>query len=375
MRTNLKPDRLIPHLLLLGSAALVGGCASHPPASQSGGGEVDIRSIPKVDLHAHYRTAHPELVPALEEWSMRAVLVNVTSDGEHEQKWSDMRALQAAHPERFVLVTTFDPFRFNEPSFAAGVIERLRADLAEGARAVKVWKNVGLELKDERGGYVQIDHPRFQPIWDFLAGEGVPVLAHIAEPQAAWLPLDEDDPHFWYYSNHPEYHAFQHPEMPRWEVIIAARDRWLARNPNLVVIGAHLGSLERDVAEVAKRLDAYPNFHVETAARMNDLAMQPSERVREFMMRYQDRVLWGTDLGEGSVGAARLDAIFTQHWSYFAGSGPVTMGSATGWNRTVPGLGLTEEVLAKLGHRNAERLLGIAPVTESPQVRRRLRIP
>lgn len=325
----------------------------------------DLRSIPKIDVHAHYRTAQPELISSLDAWNMRAVLVNVTSDGQHEQKWRDMRALHAAHPDRFALVTTFDPFRFNEPDFVPSIIQQLRADIAAGARGVKVWKNVGMEVKDPEGRHVQIDHPRFQPIWDFLVEQGIPVLAHIAEPQAAWLPLDPDDPHFWYYSNHPQYHAYQHPEMPRWETIIAARDRWLARNPRLIVIGAHMASLERDVAEVAKRLDAYPNLYVETAARINDLAMQPSARVRDFMVRYQDRVLWGTDLGEGSVSAARLDAAFTQHWSYLAGSDTVLMGNPRGWHRRVPGLGLPLGVLEKIGHRNAERVLKLAPAPRS----------
>jgi predicted TIM-barrel fold metal-dependent hydrolase len=208
---------------------------------------------------------------------------------------------------------------------------------------------------------VQIDHPRLQPIWDFLAERGIPVLAHIAEPQAAWLPLDRDDPHFGYYSNNPQYHAYQHPEMPRWEAIIAARDRWLARNPRLTVIGAHMASLERDVAEVAKRLDAYPNLYVETAARINDLAMQPREKVRDFMVRYQDRVLWGTDLGEGSVSRTRLDNAFTQHWSYLAGADTVLMGNPNGWHRRVQGLALPREALEKIGHRNAERLLKLPP--------------
>lgn len=361
MRTVQVPARIVLLVPVLTAAVLATSCSRRHAAPAPAASIVEIRRIPKIDVHAHYRTAHPELVPTLDAWNMRAVLVNVTSDGEHEQKWTDMRALAAAYPNRFALVTTFDPFRFNEPDFAADVVEQLGRDIAAGAQAVKVWKNVGLEVKDREGRYVQIDHPRFQPIWDFLIAEGIPVLAHIAEPQAAWLPLDADDPHFWYYSNHPEYHAYQHPEMPRWETIIAARDRWLAGNPRLTVIGAHLGSLERDVAEVAKRLETYPNFFVETAARVNDLAMQPSEKVRDFMIRYQDRVLWGTDLGEGSVGASRLDAVFTQHWSYLAGRDTVTLGSATGWHRSVPGLRLPLGVLEKIGHRNAERLLNMEP--------------
>jgi predicted TIM-barrel fold metal-dependent hydrolase len=346
----MRPPRL-PDVLL---ALLLSACHSPRRAVHV----ADLRAIPKVDVHAHYRTDNPELVPALAAWNARAVLVNVTgSDRKIDEKWRDMSALRAAHPDRFYQVATFDPFRIDEPDFAPKVIEQLRAQIAAGAKGVKVWKDIGMEVKDANGRYVQIDDPRFQPIWDFLVAQNVPVMAHIAEPLAAWRPLTDSSPHFWYYSNNPQYHAYSHPEIPRHEEIIAARDRWLARNPKLTVVAMHLASLEYDVAEVAKRLDAYPNLYVETAARINDLAMQPSERVRDFFVRYQDRVMWGTDFGEGAVSRAGLESSFDQHWRYYATPDTVTLGSARGWHRTVKGLALPRAALEKFAHRNAERVL------------------
>ena len=331
-------------------------------ASENAVSVADLRTIPKIDVHAHYRTDHPDLAPTLSAWNARAVLVNVTgSERKIDEKWRDFRALQAKHPERFYLVATFDPFRFNEPDFVPKVIEQLRADIAAGAKGVKVWKDIGMEVKDAEGKNVQIDDPKFQPIWDFLVEQNIPVLAHIAEPLAAWQPLSADNPHFWYYSNNPQYHAYSHPEIPRHEVIIAARDRWLARNPKLTVIAMHLASVEHDVSEVAKRLDAYPNLYVETAARISDLAMQPSEKVRLFMVRYQDRVMWGTDFGEGSVSRAGLESSFSQHWRYYGGADTVTLGNPRSWHRTVKGLALPRGALEKFAHRNAERVLKLPP--------------
>jgi predicted TIM-barrel fold metal-dependent hydrolase len=342
---------------LAASLAVLGGCAG--AQARAGAAEpTDIRAIPKVDVHAHYRTDHPELEPALEAWNARAVLVNVTgAERRIDEKWRDFLALRAAHPERFFLVATFDPFRLEEPDFIPGTIARLREQIAAGAKGVKVWKDIGMDVKDAQGRYVQIDDARFQPIWDFLVEQRVPVLAHIAEPLAAWQPLDSLNPHFWYYSNNPRYHAFKLPEIPRHETIIAARDRWLARNPRLTVIAMHLGSLEHDVGEVAKRLDAYPNLYVETAARINDLAMQPSDAVRRFMIHYQDRVMWGTDFGEGAVSRAGLERSFSQHWRYYAGADTVTLGNPRSWHRTVQGLALPRRTLEQFAHRNAERVL------------------
>jgi predicted TIM-barrel fold metal-dependent hydrolase len=349
--------------LLLAAALLPAVAGCRPDAGAEAGAataapltEAEVRAIPKIDVHSHYEHDDTALVPALEAWNLRSVLVNVFSDGRLVEKGEKMRALAAAHPGRFYLITTFDPFPIDDPGFAARTIERLRSEIDRGAKAVKVWKNVGMEVKDAEGRYVQIDDPRYQPIWDFLAERGIPVLAHIGEPQAAWLPLDPG-PHYWYYSHHPEYHAYQHPEIPRWETIIAARDRWVARNPDLVIIGAHLASLERDVDEVAKRLDAYPNLYVETAARFNDLAMQPGAKVRDFLVRYQDRVMYGTDFGEGNLSRERLDSGFRQHWSYLAGADSVDFGQPDAWHVRVPGLALPRPVLEKIAHRNAERVL------------------
>jgi predicted TIM-barrel fold metal-dependent hydrolase len=319
----------------------------------------ELRAIPKIDVHSHYEHDDTALVPTLESWNLRSVLVNVFSDGRLTEKGENMHALEAAHPGRFFLITTFDPFPIDDPDFAAKTIARLDGEIARGARGVKVWKNIGMEVKDSTGEYVQIDDPRFQPIWDHLVERKIPVLAHIAEPRAAWLPLDTNDPHYGYYSTHPQYHAYAHPELPRWETIIAARDRWVARNPRLVIVAAHLASLERSVDEVAKRLDAYPNLYVETAARFNDLAMQPSGKVRDFMVRYQDRVMYGTDFGESDFSRERLDNGYLQHWSYLAGADSVDFGRPSAWHARVPGLALPPPVLEKIGHLNAERVLGI----------------
>lgn len=347
---------------LAGLALLVAGCAPAPGAAPGPSAPLtlaEVRAIPKVDVHAHYERVDSAPLGVLHSWNARSVLVNVLTDGRLLERGERMRAVAAAYPDRFFLVTTFDPRPIDDPGFAARTIERLRAEIARGARGVKVWKTVGMEVKDAQGRYVQIDDPRFQPIWDFLAERRIPVLAHIGEPRAAWLPLDPGDPHHGYYSTHPQYHAYAHPEIPRWETIIAARDRWVARNPRLVIIAAHLASLERDVDEVAKRLDAYPNLYVETAARFNDLAMQPTAKVRRFLIRYQDRVLYGTDFGEGDTDGGRLDSGYRQHWSYLAGADSVDFGRPGAWSLRVPGLALPRTVLEKIAHLNAERVLAI----------------
>src|SRR5258705_2722943 len=196
-----------PTLPAIAGVLLVAACHVRPTsgsvAADNAAQEAGLRSIPKIDVHAHYRTDTPELVPTLAAWNVRAVLVNVTgSDRKIDEKWRDFRALHAAHSDRFFLVATFDPFRFNAPDFVASTIAQLRADIAAGAKGVKVWKDIGIEPKDDRGMFVQIDHPRFQAILDFLAEQHIPVMAHIGEPLAALPALHAARPHLWYYTDH-----------------------------------------------------------------------------------------------------------------------------------------------------------------------------
>ncbi|HKP14941.1 MAG TPA: hypothetical protein VJT85_02720, partial [Gemmatimonadaceae bacterium] len=155
------------------SLVMLGACAGGR-ARESAADQVDIRAIPKIDVHAHYRTNHPDLVPALEAWNARAVLVDVTgAERQIDEKWRDFLALRAAHPDRFFLVATFDPFRLEEPDFIPSTIARLREQIAAGAKGVKVWKDIGMDVKDSQGRYVQIDDARFQPIWDFLVEQRI----------------------------------------------------------------------------------------------------------------------------------------------------------------------------------------------------------
>jgi predicted TIM-barrel fold metal-dependent hydrolase len=95
---------------------------------------------------------------------------------------------------------------------------------------------------------------------------------------------------------------FQHPEMPTHEAQLAARDRMLLAHPRLRFDSVHLASLEWDVDEIARFLDRYPRANVDMAARMVHLehqAVRNHEKVRQFLIRYQDRILYGTDIAHG----------------------------------------------------------------------------
>ena len=146
-----------------------------------------------------------------------------------------------------------------------------------------------------------IDDPAFDSIIDFIAKSDIPVVGHLGEPKNCWLPLEKmtikgDQS---YFRQNPKYHMYLHPEFPSYEAQMEARDHMLEKHPDLKFIGAHLGSLEWSVAELAKRLDKFPNMAVDMAARISHLKYQAKtnwQEVHDFCVKYQDRLLYATDL-------------------------------------------------------------------------------
>ena len=244
----------------------------------------------------------------------------------------------------------------------------LEETFRNGAVAVKIYKVIGMQLKSRDGQYLMPDNPVFDPIFAAVAKNNRTMYAHIAEPSAAWQPLDPGSRHYDYYKNLPEWHMFLHPERPSKEMIMDARDRMLKNHPETRFIGCHLGSLEVDVDQIAKRFDLYPNFAVDTSGRMGYLMQQDREKVRAFLIKYQDRVLYGTDLDllEGYNVAEKIRAmekIYARDWKYFATDETVSDGGLT-----VQGLALPRPVLKKIFYDNAVKWVpGIVPVNKGKQ--------
>jgi predicted TIM-barrel fold metal-dependent hydrolase len=341
------------------------------PASQGAPAKATpgFEQLRKIDVHSHVFEDVPAINAMLRRINLRVIDISVpATDGHIELMHRVGAALAKQHPDLFSWASTFDLAGRNEPDYGARTAKALDATFEQGAVMVKIWKEVGLELKRPDGSFVLPDDGIFDPVYAHLAMRRKPLLAHLAEPREAWLPLDPKGVHYGYYSRNPKWHLYGRPEFPSHERLMESRDHILAKHPGLVVIGAHIGSLEWDVDEVATRLDKYPNFHVEVSARTRDLTRQPSPKVRAFFLKYQDRILYGVDRSwmphrtpdVAPTDAARqqfaadLEAQYRRDWDYYAGSGAITYGT-----ETVEALALPKDVLEKFYWRNAGRIIGV----------------
>lgn len=344
--------------LLICALIIITGCRSNYYKTS------DFNSVLKIDSHAHIDTDRGFFEQQAVRDNFRLLTINVDHSDSLAVWHQHEVALNAIkkYPRNVYYAATFyfDTAGFGTDGWSRKVIGHLEKDIAGGAVSVKIWKNIGMKERDKNGRFIMVDDPALDPVFKFIISRGLPVTGHLGEPRNCWLPLDKmtvrSDSN--YFAANPQYHMFLHPEYPSYDDQINARDHLLEKHPDLVFVGCHLGSLEWNVDELAKRLDKFPNMAVDMAARICHLQYQSlsdRNRVRDFCIKYQDRLLYGTDLSdEGSGTAEELSAQIHQtwldDWRYFTTDDKMTSNTFRG---EFKGLKLPKEVIRKIYSENA----------------------
>ena len=351
---------------LLFVASFAFPCAGGPfPVRAADTPRPAYEQILKVDVHSHVFEDIPALADFFHQVNLRTVNVCVPGTESHfAQMHRIALALYHQHPDLYPFTATFDPRGGDQPDYAARTIAWLDEQFAHGAVGVKFWKEVGMEIKDRDGKFILPDDPMYDPIYAHLAKIGKPLHAHLAEPIDAWRPLDPDSPHYNYYKQNPHWHLYGKPGFPSHEAIIAARDNIMKKHPTLVLVGAHLGSMEHDLDAIAAHFERYPNFYIDVAARTRNLARHPSDKVRALFQKYPTRILYGVDAvwmpylrpqppaeAQRRNHLAMLETRYKADFDYYAGEGPMTYNG-----RPTEALHLPTVVLEKFYHENAERI-------------------
>jgi predicted TIM-barrel fold metal-dependent hydrolase len=339
--------------------------SSTPQASASTGFSEDelqrFKSLHAIDSHTHIYQYNQAYVGFLEKLGMHTLDIMVVSDNADPERKDlakesrDVFELVNKSDHRVFACTTFDAYRFNAPDFAANAIAGLNHAFDEGAVAAKVWKNVGMQIKNTKGKYILPDDPALSPIYRDIAKHHKTLIMHIADPDTAWLPPNPAATDSSYFIAHPEWYMYKIPGSPSKEQILQARDHVVEANPDLKVVGAHLGSMEGDFSRTAADLDRYPNFAVDLAARMPYIMKLPRAQAIAFLTKYQDRLIYGTDdtfypggnLEDLLRGAENT---YARDWRFLATDAMVSFRAIQ-----AQGLALPDSIVRKIFHENAVR--------------------
>ena len=328
--------------------------------------------FPVVDVHLHPRMKLHSNAEQLDEYvrlmDQQNIAVCVSLDGRLGDELEEHKQfLWTKHRDRFVIFANIDwvgagqrdepaSWDCHRPDFGRRMAQALKDAQQRGAVGLKVFKMFGLNYRNPDGSLIAIDDLRWDAIWHACGELGMPVLIHTADPVAFFQPIDRYNERWEELHRRPNW-SYADDEFPTHDELLAARNRVIARHPKTTFIGAHVANYPENLAVVGRWLDQYPNLQIEIAARIAELGRQPYT-AREFLIKYADRVMFGTD-GPRTAGRLRphwrmletRDEYFTYAENQYPPQGI--------WN--IYGLYLPDEVLRKIYSENAARIIpGIA---------------
>ncbi len=342
-------------------------------------------SVPAIDIHTHLRFKIKQTAQQLDDWvatmDRENIALAVSLDATLGPTLDEHLAFLKPHSDRFVVFAHIDwkgpggkdddpaSWDCQREDFAKRVARDLKAAKEQGIAGLKIFKDFGLTYKGPDGKHLKIDDPRWDEIWSTCGQLGLPVIMHVADPAAFFQPIDEKNERWEELSRHKDW-SFYGPEHPKREDLLAAMLRVIEKHRQTTFIGAHVASNSEDLTTVSQWLDKHPNLYVEIASRISELGRQPFT-ARKFFVRYQDRILLGTD---GPWPEERLHAYWRfletddEYFSYSEKPFP-PQGL---WQ--IYGVSLPQEVLKKIYADNALKLIPAARDKYAKQAERLLKL-
>ncbi|MEO8448192.1 MAG: amidohydrolase family protein [Gemmatimonadota bacterium] len=308
---------------------------------------------PFVDVHNHIWKNLSDrevdsLVREMDGMGLR-VMVNLSGTSGDTLR-SRVDNLARRHPNRFVVFANVDFRRIDAAGWGERAAAQLARDVREnGAAGLKIYKDLGLDLKDGSGRRVRVDDPRIDPVWRMAGELHIPVLIHSGEPKSFFDPIDQYNERWLELKQFPD-RARPPSRYPPFDSVMAEQHRVFRRHPGTTFIAAHLDWYGNDLDRLGSLLDSLPNMNTELGAVLYDLGRQP-RRAREFLIKYQDRVLMGKDFYGGPQEYQvyfRVLETTDEYFDYYRRRHAF-------WK--MYGLGLPDDVLKKVYYANAARII------------------
>lgn len=318
--------------------------------------------FPVIDAHNHLaepfgggwdRKPLSQLIDLLDEAQVR-VYVDLDGGWGEELLNQHLDYFKQPAPERFRIFGGVDWLKWSVHGdrFGEWAAARLREQARRGAEGLKIWKPLGLHVRDQNDVLVRVNDARLDPLWATAAELGLPVMIHVADPVAFFDLVDATNERWEELHAHPDW-QFPSPPFPPFLSILEDLAALVERHPQTIFVGAHVGCYAENLAWVSRLLDRCPNFFVDPSARIGELGRQPYA-ARRFFIRYADRILFGTDSGP-SLDAYRLYYRFLETDDEYFNYSTRPVPTQGRWS--IYGLYLPDDVLEKVYFRNAERVM------------------
>jgi predicted TIM-barrel fold metal-dependent hydrolase len=304
--------------------------------------------FPVIDFHTHYGNSRKkgdfDIESDVKIFDNCGIASIINLNGFWGERLDCILGFTKKYADRFITFGGVDVAKISEPDFASYASNSIREGYKKGIRGLKFFKSLSLTDK------IPADDKRLKPVWDTCAELNIPVLIHIADPAAFFRPNNGSNERFEELNNHPDW-SFCSDEFFKFDELMQMQENLLGNNPNTTFVVAHVGSYSENLDFVSGQLDRHPNMNIDISARIAELGRQPYTS-REFFMKYQDRILFGTD-ASSDYDSFPYYYRFLETWDeYFPYDNDLGQGR---WH--IYGIGLPDEVLKKVYYTNAVKLV------------------
>ena len=263
--------------------------------------------FPFVDVHSHHWDMPvknlSKLVSEMDSLNM-GYLINLSGSGfgvfSGKQGLMDLNLTKSLenvnenYPDRFGVFLNLDLAKIDNPDFEKNNIIQLENAVNQGVIGLKIYKNLGLTLRDSRNIRVPVDDDRLSHIWETCARLNIPVLIHSGEPKAFFDPIDKFNER-WLHAREKPSSFRPSDKYPSFDQVMYEQYQLFKKYPKTTFINAHFGWYANDLETLSKQLADLTNVYVEFGAVINELGRQPNS-AKKFFEDYQDRILFGKDI-------------------------------------------------------------------------------
>lgn len=310
---------------------------------------IEKAKFPAIDVHSHPYAKTPEdleqWVKTMDETGIDKIIILTYA---HGAKFDSLVEVYSSYPDKFDLWCGFDYTGYNETGFGPAAVAELERCYNMGAKGVGELgdKGKGLFYSDPEAIGMHPDDPRMDPLFEKCAELGLPVNLHVADPKWMYEAMDSTNDGL---MNAFKWRLDNQPDIVDHDGMIKILENTIKRHPNTTFIACHFANCSYDLNKIGKLMDQYPNLNLDISARYAEVSAIPRFTAK-FFEKYQDRLLYGTDMGLNKnmyqftfrILESDDEHIYSNYNSYH-------------W--PLHGLGLSDEVLRKVYFSNAARLM------------------
>jgi uncharacterized protein len=313
---------------------------------------VDKAAYPVIDVHTHdYAKTDEEIVQWLKTMDACGIEKSIVLTQTSGPKFDTIYNLYAKYGDRFEIWCGFDYTGYDKPGYGPAAVKELERCYKMGARGVgeEGDKGLGLFFNDPVKAWgMHIDDPRMNLLFEKCAQLHMPVSIHVADPIWMYEKMDSTNDGL---MNAQEWRIdMTKPGIIGFDALIQTLENAVKNNPKTTFIAVHFANLNHDMAKLGILFDKYPNLYADISARYAESATIP-RYMKAFYEKYQDRLLYGTDMSYAASMYRITFRVLESNDEHFYETGLFS------YHWALNGFGLSKEILKKLYHDNATKIL------------------